>query len=285
MRLSIIIVNWNVRELLRACLASIEKHLAGFSYEIFVVDNASTDGSADMVAKNFPSVRLIANTKNAGFAKANNQGIALAKGEYILLLNPDTECVDDSLKRMTEFLDTRPDIGILGPKLLNADRTLQPSVRRFPTPLSQALILLKLHHFFPNLPPLKKYFAKDFDYEKAKEADQVMGAAFLIRRAMIEKIGPLDEKYHIWFEEVDFCKRAKNAGWKVFYDPRFSIVHRGGASFAQRLSTDKQKIFNASMRRYIKKYRGFFPWLLLISLHPASIFLARVSELHRKKSL
>jgi len=280
--LSVVIVNWNVKDLLKKCLASVYRQTLGISFEVFVVDNASPDNSAAMVAAEFPQVKLIANLDNKGFAAANNQGIREAKGEFILLLNPDTEILDNALAKAVELTRQNVRIGVLGCRLLNSDQTLQPSARRFPTLADQFLILLKVHHLWPDMEIFRRYFAQDFDYSAAGEADQVMGAFFLIRRETLDQIGLLDEGYFIWFEEVDFCRRAKDAGWKIAYAPEVEIIHHCSQSFKQVLSLSKQKIFNRSLLRYFQKHRPLWEYLLLAALNPLSLLLAYIFQSAKK---
>jgi GT2 family glycosyltransferase len=264
MDLSIIIVSWNVRDLLEKCLSSIFNNVHNINYacpagakricgEVFVVDNASADHTAEMVLQKFPQVNLIRSAKNLGFAGGNNLAIREAKGKYILLLNPDTEILDGAAEKMIEFMETRPDAGISGCQILNPDKTLQPSVRRFPNIIDQLLIFLKFTHFLPNIGPLKRYFAADFDYTRPSEVDQIMGAFFMVRREVFDKIGLLDEKFYLWFEEVDFCRRAKNSGYKIMYNPGAQIIHYGGESFKQRMTLTKQWIFFKSAMHYFLK--------------------------------
>lgn len=256
MTLSIIIVNWNVKELLRKCLESVYGGAknASFGLEVIVVDNASTDGSAEMVKRKFPQTALIANKTNQGFAKANNQGISLSKGDFILLLNPDTVILDNALGKSVEFMKKNKDCGVMGCKILNPDKTLQPSVRRFPKFLPIFLIFLKLPKILPNLKAINNYLATDFDYAKTQTANQVMGAFMMIRKEVFERAGLLDEKFFIWFEEVDFCKRVWENGYKVYYTPQAEIIHYGGQSFDQQKVIKKQLIFFKSAWRYFLKH-------------------------------
>ena len=281
MDLSIVIVSWKVKKLLEECLNSIFNQTKEITYEVWVVDNFSQDGTVEMVKEKFPQVHLIANPKNLGFAKANNQAIRLAKGKFILLLNPDTKILDNALEKIVHFMEENPNCGVVGGKLLNPDGSLQPSVRRFPRFLDQALILLKIHHFLPNLPPLRAYLAKNFDYDKKQEVDQIMGAFFLIRREVIEEVGLLDENFWIWFEEVDYCQRVKKAGKKVCYCPQAKIIHYFGQSFKQRLSLDKQRIYNRSLSYYFKKHHSFINYLLINLLRPLSLFLAALTQMFK----
>lgn len=271
---SIVIVNWNVKELLRRCLKSIYEHTHLVRFEVFVVDNASSDGSADMVQKEFPNVHLIENDENLGYARANNQAIVKTKSEYVLLLNPDTELINDGIANLVAVAREHSTAGVIGGTLLNPDMTLQASVRRFPTLSSQALIMLKLHNFFPGLPTFRKYFARDINPNQEQEVDQVMGAFFLISRRALEIVGTLDERFFIWFEEVDYCKRVKSAGLAVLYTPRARIIHHGGESFAQVFAPRRQKMLNDSLAKYMRKHHGRVAWLVIKILRPPSIVLA-----------
>lgn len=283
MDLSVIIVNWKVKDLLEKCLRSIFNETRDISFEVFVVDNNSGDGSAEMVREKFPQVNLMASPENLGFAKGNNLAIKKSQGKYILLLNPDTEILDNALGKMVKFMDAHPKCGIAGCKLLNPDLTLQPSVRAFPTLASQILILLKLHHLFPHSKAMYKYLVQDFDYEKVQEVDQVMGAFMMIRREVIGKIGLLDENFWIWFEEVDFCKNAKDADFKILYTPEAKIIHHFGQSFKQAMGIKKQKDFNRSLSHYFKKHGTKGEWLVIQILRPLSLFLAWLAQIFVKK--
>ncbi len=257
MKLSIIVVSWNVRDLLEKCLQSIFEQTRNINFEILVVDNGSTDGTAEMILKKFPQVNLIRSTKNLGFAAGNNLALRSVLGssqsEFILLLNPDTEIINSAIEKMVDLMRREPEAGITGPKLLNADRSLQPSVRRFPTFLDQLFILFKVTHFWLNSRVLKHYWATDFDYLETAEVDQVMGAFFLVRREVFERIGLFDEKFFLWFEEVDFCRRAKQAGYRIIYYPGAEVIHYGGQSFKQRWTLRKQWWFLKSLIYYFWK--------------------------------
>lgn len=277
--LSIIIVSWNSKDDLRNCLKSIQNNKPSFKYEIFVVDNGSHDNTPQMVKSEFREVRLIANRQNYGFAKANNQALREASGRYLLLLNPDTVIKSQALTRAIRYLDQNPKTGILGCKILNSNGTLQKSVRRFPTLISQIIILLKLHHFFPKLDPIKGYLAYDFDYAKKQNVDQVMGAFFMISRECFKEVGALDEKFWIWFEEVDFCKRAIAKGWKVEYNPDFEITHLKGKSFTKLKALKEQFIFNRSLFHYFKKHHTILEYIILLLFYPISMIFAFLVEI------
>jgi len=254
MDLSIIIVSWNVKNLLKDCLQSIFKFQGNLELEVIVVDNASGDQTVEMVKKEFPKVKIIANINNLGFASANNQGIKASGGEYLLILNPDTKIMNDSLGKMLDFIKQNSQVGIAGFKHLNADWTLQPSVRRFPSFWPLFFILTKIYKIFPNLPSIQNYFAKDLDYKIAQPVDQVAGSCLLARKKTLEQIGLFDEKFFIWFEEVDLCKRAKAAGFEVWYAPVAEIIHYGGQSFNQKMTWEKQKLFFQSACYYLRKH-------------------------------
>jgi len=267
--LSIIIVNWKVADLVGGLLRSVAAETSGLTYEIFVVDNASGDKIAEVVAgfrAAHPEVRLelITNQINLGFAGANNLGISRAAGRYFVLLNPDTLVQGGALQKMVAWLDRHPEAGIAGPTLLNADGSVQPSVRQLPGLADQALILMKVHRLCRSLGPLRRYFAAGFDYSREADVEQVMGAAFFIRRELLEEIGPLDERFFIWFEEVDYCQRALAAGWRVVYTPAARIVHLGGESFAREMTWRKQRVFTSSLLKYFWKHYGAGAVLALI---------------------
>lgn len=270
MTLSIIIISWKVKALLQQCLSSIYAQNFIFPFEVIVVDNNSQDGTVAMVKTDFPKVNLTALPKNLGFAAANNLGIKQASGQFILLLNPDTKLIDSSLQKALNKMQTNPKIGILGCQLLNGDQSLQPSIRRFPVFSDHFLMMFKLHHLFP----LKKYLAMDFNYEDEAEVDQVMGACMLISKETINQIGELDAKYYIWFEEVDYCLRAKQAGYQIIYFPQTQVIHYGSGSFKQVAGLKQQWLFSKSRLRYLRKHGAWPAWLLILLLTPLSLLLS-----------
>lgn len=282
MQLSIIIVNWNTKKLLNNCLKSIFCQTYNFSLEVFVVDNASTDDSVRMIKNNFPQVHLISNKENVGFAKANNQALREAKGDYLLLLNPDTVINRDTLINSLKFFTYQKDASIMGCKINNPDGSNQPSCRRFPTVISQTLIMLKLHNLFPKMGPLKEYFLLDFDFTKRQKVDQVMGAFFMLTRKTLTTLGFLDDGYWIWYEEVDYCKRAALHGLPVYYNPEASIIHHKAQSFNQVIGPKKQNYLNRSAIRYFYKYEGKLKACWLIIIYPLSISISVFSYLFSK---
>lgn len=263
MDLSIITVPWNVKDLVKQNFKAIYKNTQNINFEIFAIDNDSKDGTADMIRKEFPQVNLIANNYNAGFAKANNQGIRKSKGRYVLLLNPDMRVLDGTLEKMIEWMDENKKVGIAGCHLIKENNETVSHTRRYPTLFDQLAIVLKLPHIFKNI--LNKYLMKDFDYSKEAKVDSIRGSFFMIRREVIEKLDGLDERYFIWFEEVDFCKQAKNAGWNIAYTPVVECVDYVGKSFTQVKGGVTQKYFRDSMLKYFKKWHPIWQyWILKI---------------------
>ena len=231
--LSVAIVNWNTRQMLLDALASIYSAAPSLSFEVVVVDNASADGSAAAVASNFPQVVLIANAENTGYAQGNNQAIKTAQGAYILLLNPDVLLPEGGLDRAVGFMESHTDAGALGVRQVHPDGRLQRSVRGFPTPVTVLWELLGLSRLFPRNRLFGAYRMTWFDYAHVAEVDQPMGTFLLMRRAVVEQVGILDEAFPIFFNEVDWCLRCKRAGWRIYFTPEVEIVHYGGASTAQ----------------------------------------------------
>lgn len=220
---SIIIVNYNVKELLLKCIASVYCYCKT-SFEIILIDNNSTDDSVETVRKHYPQTIIIDNKFNAGFPKANNQGIAISKGDYIFLLNPDTELLNDSITELINYLKSNNDVSLLAPRLLNADLSIQYSIQPFITVREIILETFFLHQFYKNR---KSYFRKPID--KPIEVEALSGAAILMNKNVITKIGMLDEDL-FWTEDMEFCYRAHKHGLKIIYYPHTSILHHVGAS-------------------------------------------------------
>lgn len=279
MKLSIIIVNWNTRNDLRRCLESLFAEAPSFPFEVIVVDNASRDGSAEMVQKSFPAVRVIHNDRNLGFAKANNLGITESSGEYVLALNSDTFVLPHTLEKTVHYLEEHPDVAILGCKIMNPDGTVQPSVRREPKLMDQLLILVKLHHVFRGVSSLKRYFAHDFDYARTQTVFQVMGAYFLMRRSFVSAVNGFDTGYWIWFEEVDLCAKAAARKLHVSYFTDADIIHRKGESFQKMKVLTKQYHYTKSMIRYMRRHEGLMSALVLIFFAPLGFVFAGCIQL------
>ncbi len=270
--LSVIIVSWNVRELLAACLRSVDRSVRACeraNVETLVIDNASADGSADMVAQEFPDVRLIANTENVGFTRGNNQGLAIARGRYVFFLNPDTEVVGDALAVLLAYLDDHPAVGALGPQLRYGDGSLQSSARRFPNFVTALFESTPLAWHWPDNPWARRYRMEDRRDDLAPSApaslaptgpggigvDWLVGAALMVRGAVLAQIGGFDEGYFMYSEELDLCRRIKQAGWQVVYLPAAQIIHYEGKSSEQVVAARHIR-FQTSKVRYFRKFHG-----------------------------
>jgi len=223
-------------------------------FEVIVVDNASTDGSVEMVREEFSDVHLIANAQNRGFPAANNQGVAVAQGRYVLLLNPDTEVLGDALATMVAFADAHPDVGVLGPQLLDPDGSVQSSRRRFPTLLTAFFESTWLQPYAPRR-LLERYYALDRSDDATQDVDWVKGAALMARREAIEQVGPMDEGFFMYSEELDWCRRFREAGWRVVYLPSARIIHHEGKSSEQVVAA-KHIYFQSSKVRYFRQVHG-----------------------------
>ena len=271
-QISLIIVSWNVRQLLEANLRKIFSLSPEVSFEVVVIDNGSQDGSAHMVRDVFPQVKLIQNDWDAGFSFACNQGLRVTTGEICVLLNPDMLLEPGVLERTYRELTSDHTIGVFGVKLLTGEGKVLQSVRRFPDLGSQLAIVLKLARFFPKL--VDRYMANDLDYGISQDVDQVRGSYFAFRRELLASIGFLDEGYHLWFEEVDFCKRVQNAGLRVRYDASVACHDFVGKGFAKMKHGEKQRIFTASMQRYFWKWHAWWQAGLIAVARPFGITVA-----------
>ena len=254
MDLSIIIVNWNVRDLLRRCLQSIPEAATGLTYEIIVVDNASSDGS-DQLVHAFPHVHWIQNLENVGFTRANNQGLAASQGRYICFLNPDTVLRPKALSILVEYLDTHPKVGIVGPQLRYPDGTLQPSRYRFPTPMMALMESTPLAWAWPDNPWARAYHCAGCPPDRPHTVDWLNGACLMVHREVIAQVGAFDERFFMYSEELDLCRRAKDAGWEVMYVPDAVVVHYEGQSSGQAVLA-RDVNFNRSKVRYFYKHHG-----------------------------
>jgi GT2 family glycosyltransferase len=239
--LSVVVVNWNTREMLSGCLASVYGTAGDLDMEVLVVDNASTDGSAEMVRASFAEVHLIENADNVGFAQANNQAIRLSNGRYVLLLNSDTEVHPGALERLVQFMDLDPEAGGCGPRLLNADGSLQASCHPMLTPGREFWRLLFLERLWRQA----TYAQHKWDVEAPRRVEVIKGACLLLRRKALEQVGPLDEQYFMYTEEMDLCYRLAQAGWKLWWVPHAVVKHYGEASSRQ-----------AAEAMYIQLYRS-----------------------------
>jgi GT2 family glycosyltransferase len=231
MTLSIVIVNYNTEKLLRSCLESVYAGANGTPLDIWVVDNSSHDNSLAMLKSLFPMVRVIQNPSNVGFSRANNVVISQSRSDFILLLNPDTLIIGDAIERVVKFMKEHPEVGIAGCKVLNRDGTLQLACRRsIPTPEVAFYRVTGLSKLFPRSRVMAKYNMTYESPDRMHEVDAVSGAFLMIRREVVDQIGPLDERFFMYGEELDWCLRTKRAGWSVMYYPEARIVHYKGES-------------------------------------------------------
>ncbi|MDW2876426.1 MULTISPECIES: glycosyltransferase family 2 protein [Bacillaceae] len=231
MDVSIIIVNYNTKELTVDCIRSIYAAENKYSFEIYLVDNNSSDGSVEAVREKFPEVKVISNKLNAGFSKANNQAIRLASGRYTLLLNSDTIVKNRSIDTMISYMDSHQDVGASGCKVTLPDGKLDKACHRgFPTPSASMYYFLGLDERFPNNPRFNGYHLNHLDFDQIHEIDCLVGAFMIVRREAIKEVGMLDEEYFMYGEDIDWCFRIKNAGWKITYNPEAEIIHYKGAS-------------------------------------------------------
>jgi len=278
--LSIVIVSWNVKPLLRECLASIFRHRDNLSIEVFVVDNASGDHTSAMVQKEYPQVKLIANQANLGFTKANNQAMIQALGKYIFILNPDTIIKKQALSILFEFMEENPQCGALGPRLLNADGSLQRSCRSFPNLATQLYSTIFLDGLLAKSKVFGKYMMSYWDHNDIREVDQPMGAALLCRKQALDQVGIFDENIIFWYDEVDLCYRLKKAGWKIYFTPNAQIIHYQGKSFKQwkgiKTSLRGAYLWRKSRNYFFKKHYGAWQVPLLIIMDILQIILVLI---------
>lgn len=275
--LSICIVSWNTRELLDACLRSIKTIPDRVAREVIVVDNASGDGTAEMVRADHPEVALIANAENAGYAAGNNRAIAAASGEFILLLNPDIVVLPGALDTLVGFLREHQEAAAVAPRLVLPDGSTQASCRSFPTPDVVLYEALGLSRLFPRSRRFGKYRMTWWDYDDERPVPQPMASAFLVRRAALEQVGGMDEQFPIFFNDVDLCKRLWDAGWEIWYTPRASMVHVGGASTSQ----VRRRMIDESHRSFIRFYRKHYAGRIPAWQYLSALALLRVGHAAR----
>lgn len=288
---SIIIVNWNGKDLMRRCLDAVIATTRRVSYEVIVVDNASTDGSQDFLKQTYPDVRLIENTDNAGFAGANNQGMAISEGRYVLLLNSDAFVGEGTIDTMVQFMDEHPDAGMSACKLLYDDGRLQPSAYAFPSLLTELYTALQLDKVFARSREFGKYLMTWWDFDEVREVDTVMGAFMLVRREVVDQVGVMDTSYFMYSEEFDWCYRIKQQGWKILYNPAVQTVHLWGGS-SQRVRVEMfLQLYRSKVTFFRKHYGAVSANLLklilgigcLLRIGPGMIYYRRSSDPNKRE--
>lgn len=271
--LSVAIVSRDVRDLLVRCLASIS---CSCVVEILVVDAASSDRSAEMVAERFPNVRLIRSHENLGFTRGNNWALRLARGRHVMLLNPDTVVEPGALERLVAFLDQHPDVGAVGPKLLFPDGSVQSSRRRFPMLLTGFVESTVLERWLATSAPVRRYRFADRSHDERHDVDWLSGAALVIRREALGQAGLFDERFFMYSEEVDLCWRIRTAGWRIVYLPDAVVVHHEGRSSEQNLTERNVRFFESRFRYYAKHFgRG---WMLALRIATLGHFAFLAAE-------
>jgi len=274
MDISVIIVNYNNDKVLRGCLPALMSSLEGIDAEVLLSDNGSTDGSLVWVRSNYPSIRIIENRANLGFAEGNNRALPLTAGRFVLLLNPDTVVEPDAIASMMTFLDTKPRAGVVSCKLLNGDGSRQISARRFPSLLTYFLSYTGLTFRFPESPFYGQFNMTDWDGNSERQVDWACGAVLMVRRKTLEKVGGLDPYFFLTYDEVDWCHRIKKAGFEVWYTPSAVIQHLDRQSEPQANPKPEARIKymtveRNSRTRYFLKHRGRLYAILVELLHMA----------------
>jgi GT2 family glycosyltransferase len=269
MKLSIILVNWNTLDLTRDALISIFDQTENIEFEVIVVDNNSGDGSVEMIKKEFPQIVLIENKENRGFGKANNQGLLVARGEYIMFLNTDVKVLNSAINTLVDYLDNNPSVMMVGPRLLNADMSFQHACRRnLPNPLNSFFHLFGLIKIFKHSQVINSYKQFTVDPEVTGPTEAISGAAMLFRRQVYEEIGGFDERFFMYGEDLDFCKRIFDKGWVVVYVSNAKIIHFGGQSSKKRRAQSLRNFYEAMWiyykKHFSKKYTSvpnLFVWI------------------------
>lgn len=286
MKLSIVIVNYNVEFFLEQCLYSVRRSLQGIDGEVFVVDNNSVDGSLKMLAKKFPEVKVIANKENVGFSRANNQAIRISTGEYVLLLNPDTVVEDDTFAKCIAFMDAHPDAGGLGVKMVDGKGNFLPESKRgLPTPAAAFYKMFGIAKLFPHNKRFAHYYMGHLSNEETNEVEILAGAFMLMRRETLDKVGLLDETFFMYGEDIDLSYRITQGGYKNYYFPETRIIHYKGES-TKKTSVNYVLVFYKAMEIFAKKHFGqkrafWFSFFINLAIY-FKAFLALVSQFFHK---
>jgi GT2 family glycosyltransferase len=269
MDVSIVIVAWNVKGLLRDCLKSVFEQTCGIEFEVIYVDNASQDGSVEMVNTEFPQVSVIRNKQNAGFIRANNQAIPACKGRYVLLLNSDTVVLDNAIEKTVKFADAHSDAAVVGCRVLNPDRTLQRTCFMYPSALNMFLAATYLYKIFPR----SRFFGQErmtwWDFDSVREVETVCGCYSLVRKKAIDKVGLMDERYFVYGDDPDWCYRFSKAGWKVMFTPDAEIIHYGGRNTRQMARKFRLQLLGSRLI-FMRLHRN--RWTFLLARLSTSLF-------------
>mgnify|MGYP001482880892 CR=1 FL=1 len=263
MDLSVIIVSYNTCRLTLNAIESVFQSRTRYSYEVIVVDNHSTDGSVSMIREKFPAVKVISNERNEGFSKANNRGIRISRGRYVLLLNSDTVIEPDTLEIMIRFMDEHPDVGAAGCKVVLPDGSLDKACRRgFPTPSASFYYAFGISKLFPKHPRFNQYQLSYLDPDQDYPVDCLVGAFMMVRRETIDQVGLLDEQFFMYGEDIDWCYRIKQAGWQIYYYPHTRIVHYKGASSRRKPRRIIYEFHRAMVIFHRKHYQARYSWFV-----------------------
>jgi len=268
---SVVVVSWNTRDILRGCLRSIFEQTREISFEVFVVDNNSHDGSAEMVRAEFPAVKLIANAQNRGFAAGCNQGMRDASARYTLLLNPDTIVLDDAISRCVRYADVHADVGVVGCQVLIDETRIQQTGFSFPSPLNTFLAHSGLSRAFPRSRLFGRPRLGWWGRDSEQDVDVVSGIFMLVRREAIAQVGLMDESYFIYAEEADWCYRFAQAGWRRVFTPCARIIHLdGGDRSTSQISVKMFVQLQKSLMIYHRKNQGLAAWSLVKAIYVLS---------------
>lgn len=286
MLISVVLVSYNTATLTCQAIETLLQSNYSHEIQLIVIDNASRDNSVQMVQQAFPQVTLILNEANVGFGRANNQAIPLLKGDYVLLLNTDAFVSRDTLEKTVAFMQTRLDVGILGVRLVGRDGALQPSCRYFPTVLNQFIQRAGLNRWFPNVGYVDDM---DWDHATPRLCDWVPGCYYLMRREVIDQVGLFDPRYFLYNEEVDHCKAAKNAGWKVIFFPETEVIHIGGESAKSdgaisQVSRQLVALQVESELLYFRKHHGMLSVMIHFFLQVMADLILMLKSLVKLKS-
>lgn len=272
-RLSIIIVNWNTCDITRNCLRSIGEQVCDIAYEVIVVDNASSDASVEMTRCEFPDVRLIVNDENLGFGRANNQAMRIARGRYFFLLNSDTVVIDDSIQQLVGFMEREPGVGIAGCKLLFEDLSLQGSCSRFPSIRVALLEDLLLYKFLPRRLQGELLLNGYWAHDRARDVDVVWGAAMMVRRAVFDETGGFDERIFMYGEDMEWCMRVRDAGWRIAFTPDCRIVHLNHKSAEKKYGDERIDLCHKRAYEIYRRRSGVVLMSILLLIRTAGALI------------